>query len=220
MNQQIIDKLYIGKLQKKAILDLPNDIMDFEGLEYDTKLSSSSYDLIFSFVFTIDELKTKLLSYVRENRLNVGGIIYFAYPKKGNKQYDSFIHRDEILPSVEMDEDGYVYGSSVKFNKMAALNDIFTVVGLKNVPRSKRSPSSRVCVRDFEDRIPEVENLLKDNPEVLTFFKSLTPGYQRGWARYVFGVKTAETTKKRTAEMIEMLRQGFKSDDLARRAKK
>lgn len=221
MNEALIKKLGIGKLEQKAILNLPEDVQDFEGLEFDTELQRERYDLILSFVFTLDELKSQLRKAVDENRLKEEGVLYFAYPKKGNKQYETYIHRDEILPSVEMDEDGYVFGSTIKFNKMVALNEIFTIVGLKNLPkRAQRSTQPSQCVSDYVDRVSDLEALLRGYPEALELFHALTPGYQRGWARYVFGVKTAATSQKRLQSMVEILLKGFKSIDLYRQSQK
>lgn len=56
-----------------------------------------------------------------------------------------------------------------------------------------------------------------DYKEVITLFDQLTPGYQRNWARYVFGVKNETTTEKRFAEMENALKQRFKSLDLFNR---
>lgn len=41
--------------------------------------------------------------------------------------------------------------------------------------------------------IPKVAELLEDTDSLHTFFIKLTPGYQREWARFIFGVK-AETS--------------------------
>lgn len=221
MNTAIFKKLGIEKFEHKAILELPEEVNDFEGLEFDTQLKRKQYDLILSFVFTLEELQWQLQKAVQEHRLKDQGVLYFAYPKKGNKQYDTFIHRDEILPSIEMDADGYVYGSTIKFNKMVALNEVFTIVRLKKTAvRGQRSSQPSQCVADYIDRVPELDTLLQDYPEALELFRTLTPGYQRGWARYVFGVKTQATSQKRLHQMIEILLQGFKSIELYRQAQK
>lgn len=120
-----------------------------------------------------------------------------------------------------MDKEGYVFGSTIKFNKMIALDEVFTIVGLKNIPRSsKKSTQPSQCVADYIERVPELEQLLLSQPEVLQIFQALTPGYQRGWARYVFGVKNESTSQKRLNEMLDVLRLGFKSIDLYRQSKK
>ena len=55
----------------------------------------------------------------------------------------------------------------------------------------------------------------QDWPIALAFFESLTPGYQRSWARYIYSAKQETTRQKRLNETIELLLQGFKSKDLA-----
>ncbi len=221
MNQEVIKKLGIDKLSAKAILNLPTDIMDFDGLDFDTALIRQKYDLVFSFVFSLDEFKERLITYIQEHRLTDNGVLYFAYPKKGNKRYDAYIGRDDILPAFEIDEEGYVFRSSVKFNKMVSLNNVFTIIGLKNVKRkSRKSSQPSQCVADYAERIPEIEAYFHNNPDVLNLFRKLTPGYQKGWACYVLGVKTEVTRLKRFIEMESILRQGYKSIDLYRQNKK
>ncbi|GAK30185.1 hypothetical protein WOSG25_012820 [Weissella oryzae SG25] len=66
---------------------------------------------------------------------------------------------------------------------------------------------------DFEEKIPAVlEILVADGDQNLaTFFTSLTPGYQREWARYIFGVKAVETQARHIEQMKIILAAGFKS---------
>ena len=67
------------------------------------------------------------------------GLLYVAYPKKGNKIYPTFVHRDEIFPTLQVNEaDGYIKGSTLKFNRMVSLDETFTVVGMKNVLKKQR----------------------------------------------------------------------------------
>jgi uncharacterized protein YdeI (YjbR/CyaY-like superfamily) len=99
---------------------------------------------------------------------------------------------------------------------MAAFNETFTVVGLKHEEKRKKSTQPSQCVEDYIDRIPDLRKHFSENKKVLDFFDKLTPGYQRGWARYVFAVKNPATTEKRFAEMENIIKQGYKSDDLYR----
>ncbi len=46
------------------------------------------------------------------------------------------------------------------------------------------------CVADYADRIKDVEALLANHPNELKFYQSLTPGYQKDWARNLFFCKT------------------------------
>ena len=63
----------------------------------------------------------------------------------------------------------------------------------------------------YEKDIPRVSQLLGDQPELVTFFEALTPGYQREWARFIFGAK-AEATKQRHVEVMKtVFEAGYKS---------
>lgn len=64
---------------------------------------------------------------------------------------------------------------------------------------------------DYEQDIPKVNDLLADTPDVQTFFQSLTPGYQREWARYIFGAKAQATKDRHLADMKMILAAGYKS---------
>ena len=67
--------------------------------------------------------------------LTPNGVLYVLYPKKGNKVYDQWIHRDAIFPSLDVDEEtGFVGDTRMKFNKMFAFDDVFTCIGIKYVP--------------------------------------------------------------------------------------
>ena len=217
MNSETIKKFAVEKFDKKIILNKPADITDFDGMVFGTAIAKEKYDMIFAFIFSLDEFVNLVKTAVENDLLNPGGVLYFAYPKKGNKQYREYIGRDEIIPSVAMDDDGYVFNSPLKFNKMAAFSEIFTVVGLKHEEKRKKSTQPSQCVADYIERIPELRAHLEGNEELLVFFDRLTPGYQRDWARYVFGVKNAATTEKRLAAMENILGQGYKSVDLYRR---
>ena len=220
MNGEIIRKFGIEKYDRKTIINKPSDISDFDGLLFDIDFDADSYDLIFAFIFLLDEFAAVLQRVIENNLLNHNGMLYFAYPKKGNKQYREYIGRDDFFGRVDMDSDGYVNDSLLKFNKMAALNDVFTVIGLKHEPKKKNKTSQpSQCVGDYIERIPEIREHFAENGDILTFFDALTPGYQRDWARYVFGVKNQATTEKRFNEMENILNGGFQSLDLYRRKK-
>ncbi|KGX91148.1 hypothetical protein N781_05530 [Pontibacillus halophilus JSM 076056 = DSM 19796] len=215
----MIDKLNLSKYEKITVLHQPDDYTVFDQLP--TTLSAQ-HDAIFIFVMNIEEMKVNLQNVVEdESVLAQKGTVFFAYPKKGNKRYDSYIHRDEMFPALGINDDGYVSGSDIKFSRMVSMDDVFTVVGMKKEPKKvKKTSSPSQCVADYEDRIDEVKELLKDTPEQLSFFQQLTPGYQRDWARQIFSAKQQATRDKRAKQMIEILGQGYKSLDLYRREQK
>lgn len=221
MAKTIVKKLNLQKYKKAAVVNLPDGADYFEGLEeYDTGLTGSSYDLIFAFVLDMESLKALVNKVIEKNYLNKNGYIYLAYPKKGNKVYPTFIHRDALLSGLGADEDGYIGDSTIKFARMVGLDDVFTVVGLKEEPKVNKTaakPSQKVD--DYEALIPAVEKDLRDTPELLTFYQSLTPGYRKDWARYVYSAKQEATKAKRREEMKMILRQGFKTRDLFLKSK-
>ncbi|AUX11066.1 YdeI/OmpD-associated family protein [Latilactobacillus sakei] len=73
---------------------------------------------------------------------------------------------------------------------------------------------------EFEVDIPRLSARLEAQPTVKTFFDALTPGYQREWARYVYGAKAEETQQRHYADMLMILEAGYKSKRGYSQAKK
>ncbi|MDR0139096.1 YdeI/OmpD-associated family protein [Metabacillus idriensis] len=222
MSKTIVQKLNLQKYKKTAVLHLPNGA-DYlaELTEYDTELADQAYDLIFAFVLDIDSLEELVKKVIDGNHLNKNGYLFLAYPKKGNKKYPTYIHRDTLLDGLGADENGYIGTSSIKFARMVGLDDVFTVVGLKEDSKSKNQTSAKAsqCVDDYIGFMEDIEKDLQDTPDLLAFYQSLTQGYRKDWARYVYSAKQEETRAKRKDEMKMILGKGFKSRDLYRRNK-
>ncbi|MTV82570.1 YdeI/OmpD-associated family protein [Secundilactobacillus folii] len=67
------------------------------------------------------------------------------------------------------------------------------------------------ALSEYQADIPAVSQLLADEESMQQFFDDLTPGYQREWARFIFGAK-AEATKQRHIEVMKtVFKAGFKS---------
>ncbi|MFD2043733.1 YdeI/OmpD-associated family protein [Ornithinibacillus salinisoli] len=213
----IINKLNLSKYENMAVLNQPKDYDLFN--EYRTTLSGE-HDAIFIFVETIDEMVNYTNQIINEQQLREKGYMFFAYPKKGNKRYDTFVHRDDIFPAMKVDGDGYVENSDVKFSRMVSMDDVYTVVGLMREKKNKKSTAASQCVADYEENVKDIEKLLSDHPNELRFYKDLTPGYQRDWARYIFSAKQQKTREKRQLQMVDILSQGYKTVDLYRQKKK
>ncbi|MFD2658248.1 YdeI/OmpD-associated family protein [Gracilibacillus thailandensis] len=214
----IINKLNLTKYKNIAVLNQPSDYELFD--DYQTELTGD-HDVIFIFVKTIDEMASHTRRIIKEEALVEKGYLFFAYPKKGNKRYDTYIHRDDIFPSLKVGEDGYVENSDVKFSRMVSMDDVFTVVGIKREKKkTNKSSKASQSVADYEDNVKDVEEILGDFPNELKFYQDLTPGYQRDWARYIFSAKQQKTREKRQAQMVDILSQGYKSVDLYRQKKK
>lgn len=164
---------------------------------------------------TLDEMVHYKKRIINEQLLMEKGYLFFVYPKKDNKRYETYIHRDEIFPAMKVDEDGYIDESDLKFSRMVSMDDLFTVVGLKREKKkAKKSSASSQRVADYEEHVKDIEKLLKNHPNELKY-----PGYQRDWARYIFSAKQQKTCDKRQAQMVDILSQGYKSVDLYRQNK-
>lgn len=221
MPATIVEKLKLNKYRKIAVLSKPEGEELLPGLAaHDTGLEDrSGYDMIFAFVLDMQALQTLVGQVIDRSCLIEGGYLYAAYPKKGNKVYPTFIHRDSLFAGLGADEDGYIGTSALKFARMVGLNEVFTVLGFKREARSGKQPPSRPSQRvdDYIAMIPDVERDLQDAPEALGFYQSLPPGYRKDWARYVYSAVQEETRAKRRAEMIELLGAGYKSIEHYRR---
>jgi len=173
------------------------------------------------FTTTNEEFFLTLRSLVKEDPIKDKGVLLLCYPKKGNPMYPSFVHRDEIFPKVDMDEDGFMFKSAYKFNRMLAFDDVFTLLEVKKID-SKKVPNARPSQMgsDYIHHIPEVEVFLKDEPKALAFFQSLAPGYRKDWAVYLFSTENLETRNKRVHEMIRILNDGHKNMTLYRQSLK
>ena len=136
----------------------------------------------------------------KRSALNPEGYLYIAYPKIGNKTYDTSVHRDAIFPSLGVDDgNGYVGDSTLKFARMVKLDDTFTLVGMKNDVKGKGKPTkaSSGNVADYEQFIPDLKQYLEaEHPDAAKLYAELTPGYQRDWARYIYSAKQACYARK------------------------
>lgn len=215
----IVEKLKLQNYKDVALLNVPTELNYFNELKnYETELGTKTFDLIFAFVLDMESLQGIVKTIIEENHLNKKAYVYLAYPKKDNKVYPTYIHRDDLLGGLGANEDGYIPNSTIKFARMVALDDVFTVVGLKEDSKSKNSKSTKVSQRvdDYVELIPQIEKDLKDTPQLLTFYQGLTPGYKKDWARYVYSAKQEATKSKRREEMKQILSEGYKSRDLYR----
>jgi len=214
----IIDKLKLDKYKHLVVINQPSDYTVFADPNKDF---SSDHDAIFIFVETINDMVVYTKKIIENNHLALNGYLFFAYPKKGNKRYNTYVHRDEIFPALNVDEDGYVGDSDLKFSRMVSMDEVFTVVGIKREKKKeKKSSAASQCVVDYEDQVKDVESLLANHPKEFAFFQSLTPGYKRDWARFIFSAKQQSTRDKRKDQMVDVLSQGFKTMDLYRMKKK
>lgn len=209
----IVEKLKLEKYQNPIVVNSIND-----SLVKDLKARTDQLEpteLMIIFVKNIDEMKDYFEK--AKDLIKDDGLLAFAYAKKGNKLYDSYVHRDEIFPTLEVDDDGYPKGSLLKFNRMVKYDDNFTLVALKKTAKHEVYEKDG-RVDDYKKFIPDLMKQLDDNTRKL--FDELTPGYQRDWARYVYSAKTEATQQKHLGEMKDILKQGYKTINLYRQGKK
>lgn len=222
MNSQnsVIAKLNINKNPSKLILNKPEDIDDFNDLDFDTEMKKEKYDFIFIFVFNLEQFTHYLQFVIDKQAIHDQGYLYFGYPKKNNPKYKEYIERDSLIQQIPVDEDGYVLNSRFKFSRMVSLDDVFTVVGLKSQAKKvKKADSTKnsQCVDDYIQYIPSIQSYLENHKDILDKYNKLTYGYQKDWARYIYSAKRSETQEKRLDEMKNILAEGHKSIDLYRR---
>lgn len=215
----VVDKLNLKKYKNLAVINQPGDYDIFSGHE---TTFTRDHDAIFIFAETLAEMVEHTQHILKnEQLLQEKGYLFIAYPKKGNTRYETYVHRDEIFPAMNVGEDGYIGDSDIKFARMVSMDDIFTVVGLKREKKKvKKTEAASQCVADYEDNIKDIETLLSEHPAELAFYQNLTPGYQKDWARYIFSAKQQATRDKRQQQMVDVLSQGYKTMDLFRQKKK
>lgn len=222
-DKTIIEKLNLTKYSSRLIMGAPEDLKDFKGLEHDASIQKDKYDLVFLFIYSLEEFADYIKLLVERNLVLDKGYVFFAYPKKNNPTYKEYIERDRFIEAANMDEEGYISGSILKFSRMVSLNDVFTVVGLKAAgKKTKKAESTKKsqCVDDYIVHIEDIREHLKNNEAILKTYNELTYGYQKDWARYVYSAKRKETQEKRLLEMETILGEGYKSMDLYRRKNK
>ncbi|EOH99447.1 hypothetical protein UAW_00599 [Enterococcus haemoperoxidus ATCC BAA-382] len=218
MGKSIVEKLNLLSYSTKAIVNRPTKEYLSEIKETQKQLPTEPVDLLFVFVESMAGFKEIVSEVIEHQLLNKNGVLFVAYPKKGNKRYSTFVHRDEIFPTLQVDEsDGYIANSTLKFNRMVSLDETFTVTGMKNIERKvKIKAVSSARVDDYIQFIPLVESFVENHKEAKILFEQLTLGYKKGWARYIYSAKQVTTQEKRKNEMIEILEKGFKSKELYR----
>ncbi|ERL44602.1 hypothetical protein N644_1300 [Lactiplantibacillus paraplantarum] len=70
---------------------------------------------------------------------------------------------------------------------------------------------STAPLSSFEKDIPAVDALLATDADLSAFFADLTPGYQREWARFIFGAKAPATKQRHIEVMKTVFQAGYKS---------
>ncbi len=216
---QLVKKLSLEKYPRKLMQNAPEGWSLLSGTGFDT-VPEGVYGLSLRFVFALPEMRDAIAAAPADGLLAPGGYLYLAYPKKGNKLYPH-IDRDSLFPFLSVnDDDGYVADLPMKFSKMVALDEVFTLVGIKYLPDRPKDTRESQSVDLYADRVCDIRALLDHHLETLAVYDALTPGYQKDWARHIFSAKGDATREKRVQEMIDLLGAGYKSVALFRLGKK
>lgn len=206
-----MDAFFKGK--KAFLMNVPLALLP-QFLPYQDE-GKPPYSVIFAFADTLDEM-AKILNETG-NLLRPEGTLLIAYPKLANKLGRTGIHRDHIFPTLMIDEaTGYYQNTTLRFNAMRSFDENYTVLAIKKDEKQKARSGPSMRVIDYENDIHTIELYLKDSP-VLAIFNQLTPGYKRGWARYIYSTKVTVTRERRLEEMKTLLLKGIKSKDLVRK---
>ncbi len=216
---EIVKKLRLDKFQDVVLVDCPVDKL-IEFTELKRSEIQPKNKLIFVFVTSKQAFTTFIHNAIQKDLLENEGILYIAYPKKGNPVYPDFVHRDEIFGLLNVDEDGYIGTSTYKFNRMVGFDDVFTILGIKKTKRNQTTAKTSQSVGDYVEFIEPLRQLISTDTNLLETFDALTPGYKRDWARYVYSTASEATRAKRFSEMKEALGAGHKSITLYRAANK
>lgn len=203
-----IRKLKLERFKHIGLMDLPPEVKAFDRLQLDKTLDQAPYDCIITAALSLPDMK-QLIDWAAKDKLTPDGILYVLYPKKGNPRYETFIHRDDIF-TLDVDDKGFFGETDIKINSMTAFDEVFTVAGMKRVvSKEYKKPKVSQSVEDYRDRVDELKEML--TPSEQAAFDALTPGYQVGWARYLFSAVREDTRQKRLAETKTALAGGFKA---------
>lgn len=220
MNERLIELLKIEMSSEVAQIGQPQTTTQDEYIQFAPPASGvGGYKHILAYVYTLQEMQTALQTIYERHMLREGGFIYLIYPKLRNSKGLSGIHRDDIFPYLQVDDEGYPQGVPYKFNRMLSVDECYTLISLKYIVAGSKRGESKASERvgDYVHLIPMLADTLSD--EARQLFSNLTPGYQRGWARYVYSAKQEATQKSRIERMIDLLKAGYKSIDQAPKQK-
>ena len=216
MSEGLAKKLRLSLEEELIVLHCP-DQSYFTDFNVSETLPTTPTARIILFVETIEEMKKEIRIIHEQNHLALEGRLLVCYPKKGNKKIATFVHRDEIFPALHVNEAGFIEGTDFKFNQMVKLDETYTILGIKRTKEQKQKQKTSHSVQDYVAYIPTLVQRLEQETDttVLNFYTSLTPGYQKGWARYIYSAKREATQEKRYSEMVTLLQRGVKAKELA-----
>ncbi|MBY5033937.1 YdeI/OmpD-associated family protein [Streptococcus gallolyticus] len=207
-------KLGLHKFDKKAVLTASKEASPFDGWTDFSSSDLAQADLLVAYVYDLVQMKSVIDHVLAAQSLTDNGQLFLIYPKQKNPLGHQAIGRDSIFPYLGINKEHFIENTSLKFNRMLAIDVNYTMISVKNLVNPKKSSAASQKVADYAERIDDIRQLLLADEAALTFYNSLTPGYQKDWARYVFSAKQEATQAKRKAEMLDILNKGFKTRQL------
>ncbi|AYG01449.1 YdeI/OmpD-associated family protein [Lactococcus allomyrinae] len=220
MVKTLVEKLNLNKFNNKLVLNLPDSSYLSDLTNCQDADEKNSYDLIVTFVTNPQEFTKSFAKY--RDKVSPDGLYVVAYPKVGNKKFSTSIHRDELFDLLKINPDSkLVTDSTLKFNRMVALDEIYTVIAIKNIAsqKTRKTPVASQRVTDYTNKLPELRQLLTELT-ALDYFDNLTSGYQRDWARYIYSAKQSATQEKRKDEFSSAMTAQIKTSDLYKKSLK
>lgn len=90
VEKSIVEKLNLMRYTNKAIVNRPNNEYLPELKEAQSQFPIEPVDLLFIFVETMAEFKAAVMSVIQQQLLNKNGVLFVAYPKKGEQSISNF----------------------------------------------------------------------------------------------------------------------------------
>lgn len=166
---------------------------------------SMATDLRVVFALSLPEMKARINQVAADKQLAADGVVYLLYPKLASKQYQG-IHRDALFSFLAINHTtGEIGSTGLKFSRMRSFNADFTMIDLRWLSAAPRRQTTSQRVSDYADRVQDLAQRLSGEPAAASYFSELTPGYQRGWARYVYSPKQAATQQTHFDQAVAAL---------------
>lgn len=88
------------KLEKYPAIHLDARVKELAAFRDTLSLEVAPYDALVTVVLDLKEMEMALRTVSKREALKDEGMLFMLYPKKGNKHYESFIHRDHMFKSI------------------------------------------------------------------------------------------------------------------------
>lgn len=91
------------KLEKYPVLHLDDRVKELAAFRDTLSVEVAPYDALVTVVLDLKGMEMALRTVSKGEALKDEGMLFMLYPKKGNKHYESFIHRDHIFKSIPVE---------------------------------------------------------------------------------------------------------------------